>query len=644
MSSSSVLRLHAEIETPRPLRASAGWVTIEGWCLAEDLPEPPPVRLVTGVGTVLLTGRTTRPDMGELFASQPAAAGCGFILHGPLPAGVHLAAFQAQRADGTWQVFKQLTLLVEPAPFAAVLDEPISQGTLRDRVKVGGWALAVREPIAELSLRYGHRDLPCDTGLPRSDVPNLFPGVPETRHSGFKSRDFLVAGHGPVRVRAKLASGSVAIAPTNVVFSIASDENHPADLDLTVPRIGLAADYTTRPPALPAPVPTARSLNVLFILHGGFASNSALQVAALANELAATGHACIVAVPDDLATLAYHDRPAFRGITFAEAERGLVFPNGRGPDLIHAWTTRENVRILTEKLRGRHRAQVIVQLEDNEQQILALSLGRDFAELDRLTDAELDRLVPGDLSHPHRSRAFLAAADGVTVITERLREFVPAGKACVTLWPAADSRHFYPRPRPDAFRRVLDTRPRETVLFYHGNVHAANVAEVGELYAAVVELNRTGHPVTLIRTGLDRAAFPADLAAAAAPHVLNLGQLRHHHHPALMALADIFVQPGSPDAFNDYRFPSKLPEFFALGRPVVLPRTNLGEVVCHGIDAYVVDRANATGIAAAVRDLRGNPELAEQLARGAVSFAQKHFSWRQSAEALASFYLSLAPS
>jgi len=301
------------------------------------------------------------------------------------------------------------------------------------------------------------------------------------------------------------------------------------------------------------------------------------------------------------------------------------------------------VRTLTEKLRARHGAPVVVHLEDNEQQLLALTLGRDFASLDRMSDAELDRLVPPDLSHPHRSRAFLATADGLTVITGRLSEFAPAGKSCITLWPAADARHFYPRPRPDRFRGVLDAAPGETVLFYHGNVHAANLSEVRELYAAVVELNRSGHSVTLIRTGLDRVALPGELAAAAAPHVLNLGQILHHRHlPALMALADIFVQPGEPDAFNDYRFPSKLPEFFALGRPVILPRTNLGTLVRHGTDAYVLDRADAAGIAAAVRELRANPALAEKLGRGATAFAAQHFSWRRSAEALAKFYQALA--
>ena len=645
MSPSAALRLHAEIETPRPLRASAHEVTIRGWCLAEDLPEPPPVRLVTDAGILPLTGRSARTDVPELFPAHSAAAQCGFVLTGKLPAGVHLAALEAQRPDGGWQSFKQLTLAVEAAPFAAALDEPIAEGMLRDRVKVGGWALGLDEPIAELTLRYGHREIACDTGLPRADVPGLYPNVAHANRAGFRSRDFLVAGHGPVRVRARLADGRIAVAPTQVVFSVATDENHAADLDLTAPRVGLVDEHATKRLEPSAPVRAARPLNVLFVLHGSFASNSALHVAALANELAAAGHACAVAVPHDPATLAHHDRPAFRGLTFAEAEAGLVFPDGRGPDVIHAWTTRENVRGLTEKLRARHGARVIVHLEDNEQQLLALTLGRDFASIDRLSDAELDRLVPPDLSHPHRSRAFLATADGITVITERLREFVPAGKACATLWPAADARHFFPRPRPDRFRGVLDAAPGETVLFYHGNVHAANAAEVRELYAAVVELNRSGHNVTLIRTGLDRVAFPAELAAAAAPHVLNLGQILHHRHlPPLMALADIFVQPGGPDAFNDFRFPSKLPEFFALGRPVVLPRTNLGTLVRHGTDAYVLDRADAAGIAAAVRELRANPALAERLGRGAVAFAAQHFSWRRSAEALANFYLSLAPS
>jgi glycosyltransferase involved in cell wall biosynthesis len=74
---------------------------------------------------------------------------------------------------------------------------------------------------------------------------------------------------------------------------------------------------------------------------------------------------------------------------------------------------------------------------------------------------------------------------------------------------------------------------------------------------------------------------------------------------------------------------------------VVLPRTNLGLLVRHGIDAYVLQRADAAGIAAAVIELRRSPTLARQLAAGAIAFGQEHFSWSRSAAKLEEFYLSL---
>ena len=46
--------------------------------------------------------------------------------------------------------------------------------------------------------------------------------------------------------------------------------------------------------------------------------------------------------------------------------------------------------------------------------------------------------------------------------------------------------------------------------------------------------------------------------------------------PDYYALADVLIQPGRADDFNDFRIPSKLPEFFAMGLPVVLPPTNVG--------------------------------------------------------------------
>jgi glycosyltransferase involved in cell wall biosynthesis len=108
--------------------------------------------------------------------------------------------------------------------------------------------------------------------------------------------------------------------------------------------------------------------------------------------------------------------------------------------------------------------------------------------------------------------------------------------------------------------------------------------------------------------------------------------------PALLSLADVLVQPGTDNTFNEFRLPGKLPEFFAIGRPVLLPRTNLGRFVRHREDAWVLDKVDALGVVDAVLQLRGDTALRERLAAGAIAFAREHFDWKRNAGALAAFY------
>lgn len=631
-----------EIESPRPLQAANGEVNLSGWCLCDGI-APRAIRMVTAAGTIDGTIGQPRPDLALPPGAPAGARNCGFSIRGHLPPGVHAARFEAQASDGSWHAFRSHTIRAGASGLAVEIESPDPHRPATTRQHVSGWALHPAAAITGLSIRYGHCEIPCDAGRAREDVPRRFPAAPDAARSGFQSRTILGAGAGLLRVRARLADGRAVVARTPLQVAILSDENHRAGFrfsgaPLRLPRL--------RPPDLPPPDRADRPQRVLFVLPGSFAANNALHVAALANELCAAGHDCAVAVPHDLGTISHHDRPRFRGLTHAAVRADGAFADGQAPDIIHAWTPRENVRQLALALRARHgEARLVVHLEDNENHLLAQALGCSTARLADMTEKELDDAVSADLSHPRRAANFLAAADGVTVIVDRLREFVPKGKPCRTLWPAADARCFGPLPLPVEFRGLLDRVAGGTVLFYHGNVHAANAAEMRELYAAVARLNESGQPTTLLRTGLDQVDFLGPFAARAEPHVIALGQiLRHRHLPALMALADIFVQPGLPDEFNHYRFPSKLPEFFALGRPVVLPRANLGEHVRHGIDAYVLERADAAGITAAVTELRRDPALRERLGRGAAAFARERFSWRRSASELASFYGSLAAS
>jgi glycosyltransferase involved in cell wall biosynthesis len=90
--------------------------------------------------------------------------------------------------------------------------------------------------------------------------------------------------------------------------------------------------------------------------------------------------------------------------------------------------------------------------------------------------------------------------------------------------------------------------------------------------------------------------------------------------------------------FNDYRIPSKLPEFFAMGLPVILPRTNVGLLVRDGEECLLLEQGDAEDIALKVERVLHDDALAARLGRGARSFAERTFSWERSAQALQAFY------
>jgi glycosyltransferase involved in cell wall biosynthesis len=379
--------------------------------------------------------------------------------------------------------------------------------------------------------------------------------------------------------------------------------------------------------------------NILFVLYHDLSANSAVHVHNFANQLAATGHSTAVAIPDD------SDRGAALGEQNYSVDRfdridgdwERVFPNGSPPEIVHAWTPRENVRLFCTKLAGFCDYALFVHLEDNEELILEANLGAAFSELERSRSID----VPVNLSHPRYYREFIASACGVTMIMDRLERFVPSDHSKMVLWPGADDRVFFPRPRDPQLLEQLGIPPGTVVLCYTGNVHSANARDVRSLYLAAAILDREGTPTRLIRTGRDFCSFLGPHEEWAYRVSIELGQVPYRTIPDLLALADLLVQPGGDNAFNEFRLPGKLPEFFAMGRPVLLPRTNLGRFVQDGAEALVLDRVDALGIAETVLELRRNQELSETLAAGSVAFAKQHFDWQKNGRELAAFYEEL---
>jgi glycosyltransferase involved in cell wall biosynthesis len=395
-------------------------------------------------------------------------------------------------------------------------------------------------------------------------------------------------------------------------------------------------------------------LNLLFVNYGDFTPNSLNHIGGFANTLSAAGHACAVAVPADLETLRHVADPLFIPVTHAEAAaRPGLFPDGRPADLIHAWTPREGVRKFVLAYQravvaaGGTPARLIVHLEDNEHFLLENYTGRTLAQLRALPAGELASLADDRLPHPFRAESFLRLADAVTHIIAPLAEFAPPGTPTHLLLPGVNFALY----RPDltgsaevaAERAALGLGTEERVLVFTGSNTFANEPEMRSLYLAVALLNQRGTPTRLVRTGLNSPRFLAGLPEEVRRHVLDLGFVAKRRLPALLALADVLVQPGRPGPFNDYRLPSKLPEFLASGRPVVLPRANLASLLEDGRDAlFLPPEGTPEEIAAACRRVFEDPALGATLGRHGAAFARLHFDLAHNTRLLSDFYAETA--
>jgi glycosyltransferase involved in cell wall biosynthesis len=378
-------------------------------------------------------------------------------------------------------------------------------------------------------------------------------------------------------------------------------------------------------------------VNVLFVNYYDFTSNSAVHLLNLANELDRAGVGTAVAVTDNAAGVSLIGEPRFQALDYREARRGgLRFADGGPPSLVHAWTPRESVRELVEELSARYGCPYVVHLEDNEDVLTADSLGLTLEQLHGRPAA--DGFVPPTLSHPRRMRRFLAGAAGLSVIMDSLLEFQPDGIPSEVIWPAFEPELFTTEPGEPELRRILGIADGEAVIVYPGNAHNSNAAELRSLYLAVAAVNRAGRPLRLIRLGRDYVQFLERELRGVERHVVRVPLQRREEVARYLRLADVFVQPGRPGGFNDYRFPSKLPEFFATGRPVVLPATNVGRFVRDGEEAVVLQRGDALEIARAIERLLDDDELRRRLGRGARAFAERSFSWTASAERLLRLY------
>jgi glycosyltransferase involved in cell wall biosynthesis len=381
-------------------------------------------------------------------------------------------------------------------------------------------------------------------------------------------------------------------------------------------------------------------MNLVLVSHCNFLGQSSYHVHSMAKELSKLGNSCVVCVPDKAELADRQISPAVPLVNFADAlEQGFSFPDGRGPALIHCWTPREHVRQFTRDIVDRYRCPYVVHLEDNEFEILTRTLKSLFnAGIIKNLFMKQGCALKLSLIRPSQYWRFMRNAAGVTTLMDRLLEHVPEGTPGCVFWPGYDEIFSeIPVSEQLELRSKYGVPEDAFVVLYSGAFHVVNQDEIEKMLHAIVQLRSQGIPLRFLKTGPNELQ---DIFKRAVHEnvMTDLGFISRFQLPELLAIADIIIQPGSSDAFNDYRFPSKLPEALISGKPVILPHSNLGRFIVNEVQAVITETGDSSELAEKISMLYHCPELRILIGTHGRAFALESFNWESSARKISDFY------
>ena len=124
-----------------------------------------------------------------------------------------------------------------------------------------------------------------------------------------------------------------------------------------------------------------------------------------------------------------------------------------------------------------------------------------------------------------------------------------------------------------------------------------------------------------------------------------VGQVPPAAVPAYVDACDVLVAPHVPlpDGVEFFGSPTKLFEYMAAGKAIVASRLGqIGDVLEHGLTAWMVEPGSVGDLAEALLAVAGDPELRGELGGNARRQASEHHSWQLNARSVIDAYSALA--
>lgn len=188
-----------------------------------------------------------------------------------------------------------------------------------------------------------------------------------------------------------------------------------------------------------------------------------------------------------------------------------------------------------------------------------------------------------------------------------------------------------------------DDAPRQDILCYVGNLD--NQGEIDALLDAFCEV-APRFPCWKLRVIGDSFVDPRALdrfrsrvaSLGLAERVEFTGSVERTELPDLLQQAGAFALPRASGLFSSAGFPTKLGEYLASGRPVVVTATGDIPLYLHdGVDAYLVPPDDTRAFAARLAEMFADPSGAREVGARGRETARRHFEVKSQCRRLAAF-------
>ena len=225
--------------------------------------------------------------------------------------------------------------------------------------------------------------------------------------------------------------------------------------------------------------------------------------------------------------------------------------------------------------------------------------------------------------------------DRVIAISEYIRQvLIESGmhpQNVVTIHSAVDVDRFCPRKKSPAILREFGLNAQTPVVGTVARIHRSKGFE--HLLQAIAAVIKSGVNCKFIIVGKGREKLSEQLKTLdIEKYVITAGY--REDVPELLSIVDLFVLPSLREGLG-----TAILEAMAMGKPIVATRVGgIPEAVKHGVNGRLVPPADASALAAAIKQMLTAPDRLPAMGRQSRMLAERHFNQTAMIAKIQSFF------